>query len=420
MHIKKYTAPSMREALLKIKEELGENAIILKSRKLPKKLFTVGEQDEVEVTAALDGDAPGLPFAPLVSSRSTGGTTGAYPRPRSSATLPSGMAELVALKNRNAAVTQKVFSVDSPAVPFKLSAPTPNADALRLLEIKDDIRELKDMLKSILATGTTAASGEFSGGWAVLYKRLIDAEVRPDIASALITTIKNGKESPDADINKKFISVLSDNFPVGGPLRTKKDAPLVLCFVGPTGSGKTTTLAKLAAYCSLSRNQRVSIITADTYRIAAIEQIRTFADIVHIGLQVIFSPSEAADALVACENDDIIFIDTAGRSHKNSEHIRELQEFLAVLKPDEIHCVLSATTKESDLMDNINRYRDLGANRLLFTKLDETNRLGPVFNSVYQTRMPVSYFTLGQSVPDDIEQAQPGRFASYLWEGSLV
>ena len=190
--------------------------------------------------------------------------------------------------------------------------------------------------------------------------------------------------------------------------------------VGPTGSGKTTTIAKLAAYCSIYKENMVSVITADTYRIAAIEQIRAFAEIVDIGLQVIFSPEEAHDALEACENDDIVFIDTAGRSQRNKEHMLELEEYLGVLKPDETHLVLSATTKDSDLHDMIKRYKELHANRLLFTKLDETAKLGNVFNTVCDGGIPVSYLTSGQSVPEDIELAQPGRFVRRLLEGSSL
>jgi flagellar biosynthesis protein FlhF len=193
-----------------------------------------------------------------------------------------------------------------------------------------------------------------------------------------------------------------------------------VAFVGPTGAGKTTTLAKLAAHYALNKESSVSLISADTYRIAAIEQIRSFADIVNIGLQVIFSPGDVADALAACANNDFVFIDTAGRSPRDREQMKELDDVLAAFQPDEIHLVLSATTKESDLLHTIKQYRDRGVNRLLFTKLDETVRLGNVFDVVQTSAIPVSYLTFGQSVPDDIELAQPGRFIQRLWEGSIA
>ncbi len=381
----------MKEVLLEIKKDLGENAMILKTRRLPKKLFALGAQPQIEVTAAVDESGGLGGTAPLQPIRLSGAGTYAPPKP-------------------------------APAVPT-YTKPAPgetSADRLRVLELREDIREVKDLLKSILQTGETSAAGGFAGSWAVLYKRLVDAEIRPEVAEDLVRSIKNSKEAPDSEIEKKFVSVLGEHFPVSGPIRQKEDGPVVVAFVGPTGSGKTTTLAKLAAHCSLDKKMAVSIVTADTYRIAAIEQIRTFADIVNIGLQVVFSPDEAVGALEACENDDIVFVDTAGRSQKNAQHIRELEEMLEALKPDETHLVLSATTKDSDLTDVLRRYKNTGVNRLLFTKLDETTRLGNVFNAVSRSGIAVSYFTMGQSVPDDIELARPGRFVQRLWEGSSV
>jgi flagellar biosynthesis protein FlhF len=308
-----------------------------------------------------------------------------------------------------------------PKKPAAANPPAGNSgDSMRLLDLRDDIREVKDLLKSILHTGETSAAGGFAGGWAVLYKRLTDAEISADAAADLVRSIKNENETPDAQIEKKFVQVLSGHFPVSGPLKHKENGPLKVAFTGPTGSGKTTTLAKLASHCRLEKNFSVSIITADTYRIAAIEQIRTFADILGIGLQVVFSPDEIPAALKACENDRIVFIDTAGRSQKNTAHMREIEDLLAAIKPDETHLVLSATTKNSDLNDIIRRYKNCGINRLVFTKLDETTSLGNIYNVVSRSGIPVSYFTTGQSVPDDIELAQPGRFVQRLWEGSSL
>jgi flagellar biosynthesis protein FlhF len=191
-------------------------------------------------------------------------------------------------------------------------------------------------------------------------------------------------------------------------------------FVGPTGSGKTTTLAKLAAHACLQRKKKVSIITADTYRIAAIEQIRVFADIIKADLHVLFSPDEIPAAIQACASSDLVFVDTAGRSPHSMEHMEELKKYIDGLQPGEVHLVLSATTKDSDLRDSVERFRAVGANRLLFTKLDETRTVGNIYNTVNASGMPVSFLTSGQSVPDDIELAQPARFAQRLWEGTAA
>ena len=408
MRIKKYTASSMKEALLMIKQDLGEDAMILKTSRLPKNIFSFGDKSAIEVTAAIDEGVQRKKssFPPLQVSDQAVYT---HPKTKSQPAPHKPPPEMPSHK------VPVGFVQAEPTGPAK-----GNADRFHFLELREDIKEMKTLLASILATGESAAAGCFAGPWAVLYKRLVDSEIRQEIAEDIIHQLKNTTDSPDKNINKKFISVMSNSFPITGPLTLKDNGPLVIAMVGPTGTGKTTTIAKLAAYYSLNKNHTVSIITADTYRIAAIEQIRAFAEIVGIGLQVVFSPEETPDALEACENDDIVFIDTAGRSQRNIEHMRDLENFLEAIKPDEIHLVLSATTKDSDLIDIIKRYKDLKINRLLFTKLDETIKLGNVFNIVSKGGIPVSYVTSGQSVPDDIELAQPGRFVQRLLEGSSL
>ena len=256
--------------------------------------------------------------------------------------------------------------------------------------------------------------------WKVVFNRLLTSGVDAQIARTMINRICNCGDVSIVEADRKFSEEINRSFPVSGPLKLKERGPLLCAFVGPTGAGKTTTLAKLAAHYRLNKNKAVSILTADTYRIAAIEQIRTFADIMNIRLQVVFSPDEVPEALVECTSDDIVFIDTAGRSPHNTEHMRDLEAFMAAIHPEEVHLVLSATTKDQDLSDTIAHYRHLGANRVLFTKFDETGQLGNVFNAVVKSGgMPVSYFTFGQSVPDDIELAQPARFIRRLWKESI-
>ncbi len=390
MRIKKFTAGTMREALLQIKRDLGNDAVILKTRRLPKKLFAPGGSDTIEVTAAIDADAASpAPVSPLkMSGPGVYGRTGLKGPP--------------------------------PKEPEPSKGGGETRNKLELVELKEEIRELKDLVRGVLRSGETEAAGGFSGGWAILYKRLIESEVKPEIASEVIADMRTKYTEGEQSIDRTFIQALHDGFPVGGPLTARDDGPLVVAFVGPTGSGKTTTLAKLAALYTLNKKMNVSLMTADTYRIAAIEQIRTFADIVRIGLHVVFGPDEVAGALASCENDDVVFVDTAGRSRKNARHMDDLRKLLESLKPHQTHLVLSATTKDSDLGETTERYRDLGITHLLFAKLDETARLGNILNTVKATGIPVSYFATGQSVPDDIELANTTRFVQRLWERTSV
>ncbi|MBD3345480.1 MAG: flagellar biosynthesis protein FlhF [Chitinivibrionales bacterium] len=406
MRIKKYTAKNMREALLKIKDDLGEEAVILKTNKLQGNLFALGKGDQIEVTAAIDENAgPSKQKANPIHLADPG----VYRRPRPTRAGDSAIPAVTPVK---------------PAFPQKESAPkssSPQPVQIQSYnEIKNEIRELKELVRLLARPEDTMAAGGFTRGWAVLYKCLVDSEVKPDSAGRLIANIRSKYETDDVTIDETFIRELERYFPVSGPIRSKMDGPEIVALVGPTGAGKTTTLAKLAAGYALEQENMVSVITADTYRIAAIEQIRTFADITGIALHVVFSPEEIPDALAACENDDFVFVDTAGRSQNNSEHMNELKEQLKVLHPDEVHLVLSATTKDSDLEDIVGRYREMNVNRLLFTKLDETRHVGNIYTLVDKTQIPVSYFTAGQSVPDDIEPAHSSKFMRRLWEGTRL
>lgn len=409
MKIKKYIATSMKEALIQIKQELGEDAIILKTLKKPRKMFSLAGHDEIEVTAAIDDQSPTRQaFAALNVPDS-----GVYKRPRA------------AKQQGNPAMEdegRQTFPFQPPLMPAVARDEAFHKESV--MEIKEDIRKLKELLTPILQprSGEMAVADMtdgFDAPWSILYNRLINCEVKAEVAKELITRIQGKGPLSPAEADKRFLDELNASFAISGPLKTKESSPLVCAFVGPTGAGKTTTLAKLAAHYKLNKNKSISVLTADTYRIAAIEQIRTFTDIMNIQLQVVFSPEEVEEAIAACANDDIVFVDTAGRSRKNADHMRDLRAFLEVLHPDEIHLVLSATTKDADCMSMVEQYRPFGVNRVLFTKLDETGRLGNIFNTVIRTKVPVSYFTFGQGVPDDIELAQPARFVQRMWKEAM-
>jgi flagellar biosynthesis protein FlhF len=412
MRIKKYTAKSMKEALLQIKQELGEDAIILKTSHMPGKLFSQGD---IEVTAALDENALAdasvshQAFAPL---RVSGAGTGVYKRPKPVSEMP-----------RPEAPDRRR---EMPRQHEKPVAGHENDLEKKYDTLKADIGEIKQLFRGFMKSGDVPSAAGLIGKWALLYKKLVDAEVSPDIARQFVERICSDPHAGTPDVVKRFVAELNSWFrPSDTPPPKVKSAggspsPKVVMFVGPTGSGKTTTLAKLAAYYLLTKHKSVSVITSDTYRIAAIEQIRAFTDIMNIDLHVVFSPEEAEQALAACASSDFVFVDTAGRSQKSTEHMGELSVLIKRMAPHEVHCVLSAGTKVSDLLVTIEKYRQLGVNRLLFTKLDETMNLGNVFTAVIQSKIPFSYFTFGQRVPDDIELALPHRLVTRLFEGSRL
>lgn len=188
----------------------------------------------------------------------------------------------------------------------------------------------------------------------------------------------------------------------------------VFVFVGPTGVGKTTTLAKLAARLSLINNKTVGLVTADTYRIAAVDQLKTYSEILGLPLKVIYEPEEISDALNRYNDKDCVLIDTAGRSHKSEELLQDLKGILTYVENPEIFLVISMTTGYKDIKSILDSYDFLDDYKLLLTKLDEASSLGNVLNIKLETGKPLSYFTIGQSVPDDIEVASVDKIADYI------
>ena len=408
MVIKKYVAKTMREALADIKSELGDGAVILKTRKVTAGAFPFSGGD-IEVTAGLDEQTKPAPAVPAVATAIANAMPGVYTRPRSSCIVAEGEAVTVrpwlppGIKtNRRAVVNAGIAASDQ----------QPYA------ELKEEVRQLTDLVRTAVSKPAPSplpvTSSAPAGIWDGFRNRLIESEVSADLASLLINEAARSTDNPDK-AEAVLSRIMQNRFPASGPIRCKNDGPRVVAFVGPAGAGKTTTIAKLAARCRMGNQRKVSLITIDTYRVAAIEQIKSFAAIMKAGLQVVYSPGEVQAALAACAGDDLVFIDTAGRSRRNSVHMEELRQFLEKIRPAETHLVLSATTKDSDLRETIADFGPVGINRLLFTKLDETSRLGNIFSAVAAGPMPVSFLGSGQNVPDDIELAQSSRFIERLW-----
>jgi flagellar biosynthesis protein FlhF len=193
-----------------------------------------------------------------------------------------------------------------------------------------------------------------------------------------------------------------------------------VALVGPTGVGKTTTVAKLAANFKLAHGFRPGLVTVDTYRIAAVEQLRTYAEIINLPLAVANAPGEMRRAIDELGDVDLVLIDTAGRSPRDEVKIRELADFLAEAQPDEVHLVLSAVAGERSLRAAVERFALVRADRLILTKLDEADGLGGVLAVLGQADRPVSYLTTGQAVPDDIEPADRRRLARLILGHEVV
>lgn len=219
-------------------------------------------------------------------------------------------------------------------------------------------------------------------------------------------------DSPEA--HKALSEYLHGALKTGTGIGLKDGRPKIVALIGTTGVGKTTTIAKIAAQFVLEKGVSVALITADTYRISAVEQLRTYSDIIGLPLEIVYSPAELKTALRKHRDKKLILIDTAGRSQNNEHQMQELKDFLAEEAAIEKHLVMSATTKERDAEKILEAFSACRPDRLLFTKTDETDSVGVIVNLLFERRLALSYLTNGQSVPDDIEPARPEILAKLL------
>ncbi len=243
----------------------------------------------------------------------------------------------------------------------------------------------------------------------VLYDFLVKNELEEVFSATLVGEIERELPSEllddDDAIREKLSEKLKNSFLFSGPIDVDSSRKIVF-FVGPTGVGKTTTIAKIAAFFTLNKKKRVALVSIDTFRIAAVEQLRTYAEILGVPFNVVFTPLELERIIKTHEDMDLILIDTAGRSPKNELRMSELKGFVAKIVPKEVYLVLSIGTRYQDLKDAVDRFTPLHIDRFIFTKLDESTLfLGNMVKLIREYKLPISYITFGQNVPDDIDVA---------------
>lgn len=415
--IKKFQAPNMQEALKLVRNSLGPDAVIVSTRNI-RSGGTVGFQGKpmVEVTAALDrthvhgkpaGPMPGLPRTPGVNP----------------AMIQQKMLELSKkqqqkdLQDMLDPMQDDIFELKSMIRSLIKKEKNNEESGGESDGLKTDIDELKSMMRLLLEEETGKTSS-LHDGLIQVFKEMVSNKMSEAFALKLIKDIS--KVMPEEHFkNVGFIKThvaqeMMKLIKVGGPIRLKQGMTKIVAFVGPTGVGKTTTIAKLAADFTLNKKASVGLITLDTYRIAAVEQLKTYAKILKIPIEVIVSENQLEEAVERFEQKDIILIDTAGRSKKDQAQLTELVNFLRVDLPIEVHLVLSATATEESILSAYRKFHPISIDRLLFTKLDESVYYGMIYNVMKKTNKAVSYFTTGQKVPEDIELAEVERLVDLI------
>ncbi|MCG0278133.1 MAG: flagellar biosynthesis protein FlhF [Thermanaeromonas sp.] len=273
--------------------------------------------------------------------------------------------------------------------------------------LEEEIAEIKKSLEKLVS------ANRGTGGPLGHYRQLMLAQ---DMGEELVEELLTGLDEalkPEV-MGEAILARLAQH--LSAPKAPKGPEGKIRVLVGPTGVGKTTTLAKLAAKFSLYRRQQVGLITLDTYRIGAVEQLRTYADIMGLPLEVAMTPQELKGAVNKLGHCDVILIDTAGRPPDNRAQLAEIAGFLAAIRPVEVYLVLSGTTRSKDLLKAVEGYRHLELDYFIFTKLDETTCPGVIARMVQATGIPVAYITTGQNVPDDLEEADPYSLAQLIWK----
>lgn len=440
MKVKKYIVDSMPEALQKIRVELGKDAVIINTKEIRIGGFLgMFAKKKIEVVAATDSHPESAPAVRAGASSVSHAAAAAQPPPRRApakeAPRPAGAAAVLASAPASASVpvgeSESALrgATSSSLPPPSLSSTTayraaavPPGPSVRDEALLHEMKQMKEMMQRLSAVaGQDPASlaPSLPPAFAAIRTRLIEQDVLERHADALIQaameSISEGqpaeasaKEALDA-VKRALVEWLTRR-----PIQTIRPDARLVHFVGPTGVGKTTTIAKLAAEQTLKARRSIGLITSDTYRIAAIEQLRTYASILNVPLEVVFSSLDLRKALDKLQDREMILMDTAGRNFRNEMAVSELQSLLRSEERKDTFLVLSLSMKYSDMRAVAENFCRFGVEKVLFTKADETATLGAVVNLLHDFPLSLSYVTDGQNVPDDIRAADAAGLADEI------
>lgn len=430
----------MPEALRMVKAELGPDAMILSTKKEKTGGFLGFFSKQVyRITAAIDParkqQAP-PPSVPVVHREAPPRERTAREEMESSMLAPLAR-ELKDLREKVESLTRRNEELGAETN----SAAGGEAEGLQdgginLKNIpRSDLEEIKKLLLATLAKSQEGGTKDIQ--WPVIaedgtLKAQSGAELLPEdsplarelaasgVSTELIRKIVDTLntlplESGSQTVKGRLGETLGRLIKFAGTLKLKKNSPRIIALVGPTGVGKTTTTAKLAAMYALNRGNKVALITMDIFRVGAVEQLKTYSRIMGIPLEVASTPKELEKAVEKHSTCDLIFIDTAGRSHKDKEKLDEMKNFLEDKIPMEVYLCLSATTKDRELEEILNRFRVFQISKVVFTKIDECESVGNMVNLLMKDNLQIAYFTTGQRVPEDIEIATPAKLADMIF-----
>ncbi len=377
MQIKKFTAPTLKEATEQMKTEFGGEAIILSS-KLIESDSTSGNRRIIEITVGYDKADPLVTEPEIVNSTESGKTS-----------------EVInELENLSSVIERNKKSRNSANV---IQPQLFN----EVLNKNYDKSELEKDLKEVVET-------------------LQNREVLKSVISLVFDQMQQYKPYlHSSNLDNYVLSTISSMIPVKGFELLKSSNPKVAAFVGPTGVGKTTCIAKLAFIAKLIHKLKVGIITTDTFRLGALNQLKIFSDVSEIDLLIAYEPSEVNEFVKKFSDKDLILIDTAGRSQKNDIHLNKTRQYLENILIDETFLVLSSNYSTKTLIDITDKFSKFNYTSFIFTKIDESVSFGNIFNIVTRTNLPITFLSNGQIIPDDIISADADFLANLIYTGKL-
>lgn len=449
--LRTFRAPTMAAALAEVKKALGGDAVILHTRSHKVGgVMGVGAKQLVEITAS----APKATVGGLqvrVPSRPARAAVGAGPRtetrPTREATTPTRTVSATTVERPVERAPARASERPIERLTVR-TAMSPETTRDRII-LEDELASIKKLVGQVLqCSRQTAAHVSHSGGRpgassasaaGVLslgpmteplfanYMRLCDAGVPAELAEEIASDVRGALTASQigdaAVVRSAVLTRLASMMPVVGSMVTgapEDGRPLTIALVGPTGVGKTTTLAKLAALYKLRYGKRVGLITSDTYRIAAVDQLKTYASIIDVPLSVVMTAEEMGQACREMGGCDVVLIDTAGRSQHDATRLDELRSFLEACVPHQTHLALAVTAADTVMYRAADRFGSMSPDRILLTKLDEAVNFGAVAGLCRRTGLPVSFVTLGQEVPDQIELAKSEKLARTVLDGEVV
>ncbi|MCL1846169.1 MAG: flagellar biosynthesis protein FlhF [Defluviitaleaceae bacterium] len=404
MKVKRYEGKSEAALMPIILEEMGEGATIISVKQKPATgFFAFFRKPTVIITAASEDEAELMNFINTPEEK--------YVPPPLVERKPIA-AEVIESKAESGAIEESMTLLLQEA-----------RKAANQIEKDEATKRTKSKAENKTDASVPASDGKkYSHSMVqMFYDTMLAQHVLPDVATHILRELEDVEESSKADVRILIKSVYGSivdilkNPTLIDTNKAEKGEAQVVVFMGPTGVGKTTTIAKLSSILTLKHGLRIGLITADTYRIAAVEQLKTYADILGLDIRVVYNPDEMKDHLRTLRaKNDIILVDTAGRSHKNTESIQELKALLDTVPDSKRYLVVSVTTRYEDLCKIVNVFDGQSDFDLIFTKLDEAETLGALMNICCLAGKKAAYVTFGQNVPDDLESIKPDKIAKSL------